>query len=210
MALLEISNLRTYYRVRKGEVKAVDGVDFHADRGRTVGLVGAGLRFDPLGRSPGPPSGSSFPTYSSPRRRLSFRCSLLELGDTLADHVYGRRDPSFLKAGVESQCGVHGPERLELEPADSCSAKPSLEQICCEVVEFHVIRELLLYRLHHIRRQASDLGASAREVLAFIKHVPPAHRAAEQEDGLVESLRDPERLDALLEISLRCLQCALG
>jgi len=40
MALLEISNLRTYYRVRKGEVKAVDGVDFHADRGRTVGLVG--------------------------------------------------------------------------------------------------------------------------------------------------------------------------
>src|SRR3989304_2756953 len=40
MALLEISNLRTYYRVRKGEVKAVDGVDFHADRGKTVGLVG--------------------------------------------------------------------------------------------------------------------------------------------------------------------------
>ena len=40
MALLDISNLRTYYRVRKGEVKAVDGVDFHADRAKTVGLVG--------------------------------------------------------------------------------------------------------------------------------------------------------------------------
>jgi peptide/nickel transport system ATP-binding protein len=40
MHLLDIQNLRTYYRVRKGEVKAVDGVDFYADRGKTVGLVG--------------------------------------------------------------------------------------------------------------------------------------------------------------------------
>jgi len=40
MHLLDIRDLRTYYRVRKGEVKAVDGVDFYADRGKTVGLVG--------------------------------------------------------------------------------------------------------------------------------------------------------------------------
>ncbi|HYV08977.1 MAG TPA: ABC transporter ATP-binding protein [Thermoplasmata archaeon] len=40
MPLLEIRNLRTYYHVRKGEVKAVDGVDFTADRSKTVGLVG--------------------------------------------------------------------------------------------------------------------------------------------------------------------------
>jgi len=40
VALLEIRNLRTYYRVRKGQVKAVDGVDFTADRSKTVGLVG--------------------------------------------------------------------------------------------------------------------------------------------------------------------------
>ena len=40
MALLEISDLRTYYTVRKGEVRAVDGVNFYAERGKTVGLVG--------------------------------------------------------------------------------------------------------------------------------------------------------------------------
>jgi len=40
LPLLEIRNLRTYYHVRKGEVKAVDGVDFTADRSKTVGLVG--------------------------------------------------------------------------------------------------------------------------------------------------------------------------
>src|SRR5207247_8265172 len=33
-------NLRTYCRVSNGEVKAVDGVDFTADRSKTVGLVG--------------------------------------------------------------------------------------------------------------------------------------------------------------------------
>src|SRR5439155_24760093 len=38
--LLQIRDLRTYCRVRKGQVKAVDGVDFKADGSKTVGLVG--------------------------------------------------------------------------------------------------------------------------------------------------------------------------
>ncbi len=38
--LLDIQDLKTYFHTRDGVVKAVDGVNFHVDRGEIVGLVG--------------------------------------------------------------------------------------------------------------------------------------------------------------------------
>ncbi|MCJ7511562.1 MAG: ABC transporter ATP-binding protein [Anaerolineales bacterium] len=38
--LLEVQNLKTYFFTDDGVVKAVDGVDFHVDRGEIFGLVG--------------------------------------------------------------------------------------------------------------------------------------------------------------------------
>ena len=38
--LLEVDNLRTYFRTDAGEARAVDGISFTLERGEVLGIVG--------------------------------------------------------------------------------------------------------------------------------------------------------------------------
>ena len=88
MKLLEVKNLQTHFSVEGGEFRAVDGVSFALDAGRTLGIVGEsgcgksvsalsimGLVPQPPGRIAGARSCSRAATFSSSPRRRCASCA---------------------------------------------------------------------------------------------------------------------------------------
>lgn len=88
MALLEVKNLHTYFRTKKGIVKAVNGVSYSVEAGRTIGIVGE--------------SGSGKSVEAMSILRLLDENGWIESGEILFD------GQDITKASVNEMCKIRG------------------------------------------------------------------------------------------------------
>ena len=88
MALLEVKDLHTYFRTKKGIVKAVNGVSYSVEAGRTIGIVGE--------------SGSGKSVEAMSILRLLDENGWIESGEILCD------GQDITKVSVNEMCKIRG------------------------------------------------------------------------------------------------------
>lgn len=88
MALLEVKDLHTYFRTKKGIVKAVNGVSYSVEAGRTIGIVGE--------------SGSGKSVEAMSILRLLDENGWIESGEILFD------GQDITKVSVNEMCKIRG------------------------------------------------------------------------------------------------------
>lgn len=88
MALLEVKDLHTYFRTKKGIVKAVNGVSYSVEAGRTIGIVGE--------------SGSGKSVEAISILRLLDENGWIESGEILFD------GQDITKVSVNEMCKIRG------------------------------------------------------------------------------------------------------
>ena len=191
MALLSVRNLRTYFRVRDGWVKAVDGVSLDVGAGETVGLVGeSGCGKTTLAYSI---------TQLLPPNAYVFGGQILFSPDGRAD----RFRPEYWKL-------AEGRIEKELAPAqaalDRLSASAQSDESAKQVRELQERIELLRHPLSQTYRQylADEIGQLRKTVAGFsdddgsardlamrkgLREAKDRLRAATQEGDLVEMVR---------------------
>jgi peptide/nickel transport system ATP-binding protein len=117
--LLQVKGLRTSFYTRDGEVRAVDGIDFHVDRGEIMGLVGE--------------SGCGKSVTSLSIMGLVGRPGRVEAGEVLFD---GR---DLLKIGQDEMRKLRG-DRLSMifqQPQSSLNPVWDVGRQIGEVLEIH-------------------------------------------------------------------------
>jgi peptide/nickel transport system ATP-binding protein len=117
--LLEVKGLRTSFHTRDGVVRAVDGIDFHVDRGEIMGLVGE--------------SGCGKSVTSLSIMRLVAKPGRIEAGMVLFD------GQDLLKLSDSQMRGIRG-ERISMifqQPQSSLNPVWDVGKQIAEVLEIH-------------------------------------------------------------------------
>jgi oligopeptide/dipeptide ABC transporter ATP-binding protein len=117
--LLEVRGLRTSFHTRDGVVRAVDGIDFHVDRGEIMGLVGE--------------SGCGKSVTSLSIMQLVARPGRIEAGEVMFD------GQDLLKLPADAMRKVRG-ERISMifqQPTSSLNPVWDVGRQIAEVLELH-------------------------------------------------------------------------
>ncbi len=119
MALLEVKDLHTYFRTKKGIVKAVNGVSYSVEPGRTIGIVGE--------------SGSGKSVEAMSILRLLDENGWIESGEILFD------GQDITKISVNDMCKIRGNKISVIfqEPMTSLNPVFNVKRQLCEPFMIH-------------------------------------------------------------------------
>lgn len=119
MALLEVKDLHTYFRTKKGIVKAVNGVSYAVEEGRTIGIVGE--------------SGSGKSVEAMSILRLLDENGWIDSGEILFD---GR---DITKISINDMCKIRGNKISVIfqEPMTSLNPVFNVKRQLCEPFMIH-------------------------------------------------------------------------
>ena len=120
MALLEVKDLHTYFRTKKGIVKAVNGVSYSVEAGRTIGIVGE--------------SGSGKSVEAMSILRLLDENGWIESGEILFD------GQDITKVSVNEMCKIRGNKISVIfqEPMTSLNPVFNVKRQLSEIGRAHV------------------------------------------------------------------------
>ena len=134
VTLLEVENLKTYFNTDEGVVKAVDGISFNLDRGKTLGIVGeSGCGKSVLARSilkmvrpPGQEMGGTITYHRSTQT-------------TSGDNVHTEIDISSLESNGSEMRDIRGSEMTMIfqEPMVSFSPVHTIGHQIIEGIMLH-------------------------------------------------------------------------
>ena len=119
MALLEVKDLHTFFRTKKGIVKAVNGVSYSVDEGRTIGIVGE--------------SGSGKSVEAMSILRLLDENGWIDSGESLFD------GEDITKISVNDMCKIRGNKISVIfqEPMTSLNPVFNVKRQLCEPFMIH-------------------------------------------------------------------------